>query len=71
MHSVPHLASAAFYAGFEHSGNTCRASKLITGSRQFPTSDSSWKRRSLARNIEVCLFKIEPGFCQHSLDALL
>jgi hypothetical protein len=33
MHSVPHLASAAFYAGFEHSGNTCRASKLITGSR--------------------------------------
>src|ERR1035441_3639058 len=30
--SVPHLAESAFYAEFEHFGNTSRSSKLITGS---------------------------------------
>jgi hypothetical protein len=33
MHSVPHLANGAFYAGLEHPGNTRRSLKLITGSR--------------------------------------
>ena len=40
MHSVPHLANGAFYAGFEHSGNTCRSSKLITGSRKKPAPNA-------------------------------
>jgi hypothetical protein len=32
MHSVPDLAESAFCAGFEHLGDTCHVSKLITGS---------------------------------------